>query len=221
MARTVSTTSSVEQAVGGLLPDAHGPVALHVAVAAHRAHPSSRLADGAPQQQEVHDLADGGHRVGVLGQAHGPAHDGARRGEHVVRRRLDLRAVEAGGLEDVLPGHRPQVPGQGVEALAVRGHEPVVDRPGTRVGGVALDQDAIERLEQGQVAVQANLQEAVGQRGPPAQQAPCRLRVGEGQQPGLGQRVHRDDAGAVALGPLEGREHPGVVGARVLADHDQ
>ena len=46
------------------------------------------------------------------------------------------------------------------------------------------------------------------------------LRVAERQQPGLRQRVDRDDGRAVALGPLQRRQHPGVVGARVLADDE-
>ncbi len=55
-----------------------------------------------------------------------------------------------------------------------------------------------------------------------ADQAAGLLRVLEPLQPGLGQRVDADDGGAGALGPLQGGEHPGVVGARVLArDDDQ
>ena len=49
-----------------------------------------------------------------------------------------------------------------------------------------------------------------------------RLRVLEPHQPGLAQRVDRDDPGAVPLGRLQRGEHPRVVGAGVLAgDHDQ
>ncbi len=46
------------------------------------------------------------------------------------------------------------------------------------------------------------------------------LRVLEPQQPGLGQRVDRDDLRAALLRLLQGGEHPRVVGARVLPDDD-
>ena len=42
------------------------------------------------------------------------------------------------------------------------------------------------------------------------------LRILEPHQPGLGQRVDRDDLRAVGLGLLQHRQHAGVVGARVL-----
>ncbi len=40
-------------------------------------HTPAGFADHAPQQQHVGDLTDGGHGVGVLGQAHSPADDRA------------------------------------------------------------------------------------------------------------------------------------------------
>ena len=61
-----------------VLHDAHGPVTLHVGVTTHRAQAGARAAEHAAQQLDVHDLADGGDRVSLLGQPHRPAHD--RRG---------------------------------------------------------------------------------------------------------------------------------------------
>ena len=65
----------VEESLGHPFPDAHRPVALHVGVPAHRAHPGAGLANHAAQQQKVGEFGDRGHRVGVLRDAHRPAHD--------------------------------------------------------------------------------------------------------------------------------------------------
>ena len=81
----------VEEGGRGAFEDAHGAVALHVGVAAHRAHAGAGAADVAAQQKEVDDLADGRHGVLVLGEAHRPAHDGALRRPGPWRRAsLDL-----------------------------------------------------------------------------------------------------------------------------------
>ena len=56
---------------------------------------------------------------------------------------------------------------------------------------------------------------------PRAEDAAHPLRVLEADQARLRQRVDGDDARAPLLRPLERREHPRVVGARVLADDDQ
>ncbi len=88
-----------QELLGHLLPDAHRAVALHVGVAAHRAQSGAGFADHAAHQQHVGDLGDHRHRVLVLGQAHRPAHDRALGGDHILRDPLELRAVDAGGLE--------------------------------------------------------------------------------------------------------------------------
>ena len=58
---------------GRRLTDAHRAVALHVGVATHRQQPSAWLPDVALRQRQVDDLADSGHCVVMLRQAHGPA----------------------------------------------------------------------------------------------------------------------------------------------------
>ncbi len=90
------------------------------------------------------------------------------------------------------------------------------------VDGVPLEQQRADRLEQREVAVDPDRQVQVGERGAAADHAAWLLRVLEPDQPGLAQRVDRDDLRAVLLGDLERGEHPRVVGAGVLAgDHDQ
>ncbi len=76
-------------------------------------------------------------------------------------------------------------------------------------------------LEQREVAVEPDRQVQVGDVGALADDSARLLRVAEVDQPGLAQRVDRDDLGAAPLGDLERRQHPRVVGAGVLAgDHD-
>ncbi|MCY1408716.1 hypothetical protein D9M71_240440 [compost metagenome] len=83
--------------------DAHGPVALHVAVTPHRAQAGTRAANVAAQQHQVGDLLDGRHRMAMLGDTHGPAHDDVLAlGVH-ARRLLDLDQGQAGLLDDLLP----------------------------------------------------------------------------------------------------------------------
>ena len=58
-----------------LFPDAHGPVALHVRVAADRADARARLADLAAEKMQVDDVLDGFDRSDVLRDTHRPAGD--------------------------------------------------------------------------------------------------------------------------------------------------
>ena len=56
----------------------------------------------AVQQQEVHDLADGGDRVAVLGQPHG-AHNDAAGGGHVIGQLPDLLLRQPAQFLDLRP----------------------------------------------------------------------------------------------------------------------
>jgi hypothetical protein len=94
----------IEQRRLGFLVDAHGAVALHVAVAAHRRQAGAGLADVAAQQLQVDDFLHGRHRMAVLGDAHGPAHDDPLGLAVHARGQLDLGQGQAGLLDDVLPG---------------------------------------------------------------------------------------------------------------------
>ena len=208
----------IEERGVGLLIDPHRPVALHVAVPAHRADARPGPADVAPQQQEVDDFADRGHGVLVLREPHGPAHDDALRGHRVSRYGFDLGPCQAGRLEYRSPMQCAQMISQRLEAVAVLGDEYVVEHS-ARCPVLRLDQQAAERLEHSEVAIHPDGEVAVGKRGA-FQQADRRLRVLEREQPGLGQRVDGDDLGTVLLRLLQCREHAGMVGARVLADHE-
>lgn len=151
----------------------------------------------------------------VLGEAHGPADDGAFRGEDHRERLLDGGAVEAGGGEGLVPVGRAGGLDELLVAVGVLGDEAGVDR------SVGLDDHFVEEAEERLVAADADLEEEVGEGGA-LEHAAGRLGVLEPFEAGFGQRVHRDDLRPGGLGLFEGREHPGVVGAGVLpGDDDQ
>lgn len=205
----------VQEGRGGALEDAHGAVALHVRVAADRADARAGTADVAAQQQEVDHFSDRGHGVLVLGEAHGPADDGALGGQDEAEGLVDLLAGEARRGEGLVP-----VGGAGggrelLVAVGVFGDEVLVDR------ALGLQDELVQEPEEGLVAAQADLQEQVGESGA-LEHALGGLRVLEARQARLGQRVDTDDLRAVGLGLLQGGEHARVVGAGVLpGDDDQ
>ena len=205
----------VEEARRAPSPDAHGAVALHVGVAAHRAQPGAGLADVAAQQQQVDDLLDRRDRVLVLGQAHRPADDDAVGLAVALRQRArSPAAVEPGRGEHVVPVELRRRRGDVlVELRGVLGDELLVDRARPRSVSFA------ERREERLVAAEPDLEEVVGEGGA-LDQALGALRVVEPPQPGLGERVDGDDARAVPLGLLQRGEHARVVGAGVLPDDE-
>jgi hypothetical protein len=76
--------------------------------------------------------------------------------------------------------------------------------------------------EQRHVTAETDLHELVGDRDALPDNTAHLLRVLEPDQSGLRQRVHRNDLGAVGLCLLQNRQHPRMVGARVLpGDDDQ
>ena len=149
----------------------------------------------------------------MLGEAHGPADDGALRGEDHGERLLDGVAVEAGGGEGLVPVGGAGGLGEFLVAVGVFGDEGGVD------GAVGLDDHFVQQAEERLVAADADLEEEVGEGGA-LEHAEGGLGVLEPLQAGLGQRVHRDDLRSGGLGLFEGREHPGVVGAGVLSGDD-
>ncbi len=207
----------VQKRGGRFLPDTHRPVALDVRVAANRAETRTRTTDHAPQEHEVDQFADGGHRLAVLGQAHRPARDGPARGRQELGDAFDLLAGKSGGGEDGRPVQVPDVRRVLLVPLGVVGDEvPVDHRPG--FGPLPLHQQVPHRAEQREIPTDPDLAELVGQPDPPPQHAPEVLGVPEAEETRLRQRVDRDDPGAPGLRPFQGRQHPRVVRAGVLPD---
>ena len=143
-----TSLQAVEQRRGRLLLDAHRAVALHVAVAAHRAQAGAGPADVAAQHQQVGDHLDRRHRVLVLRDAHAPAGDDAARRPGRRRRRARICASrQARLLLERVPGLGAQVGQQRVEADGVLGDEGVVEHAG-RAGVLQLDDALHHALEQ-------------------------------------------------------------------------
>ena len=142
-----------------VLPDAHRAIALHVAVAAHRAGARARAAEVAAQQQQVDDLLDVGDRVLVLGEAHGPAGDDppggrrrSRRPAHAAARATPLSSTST------VPGlggqRRPRRPRSRRCARSMK--RAVEHRPGA--ARLLLQHLLHDALEQRHVAVDAHRQ---------------------------------------------------------------
>ena len=159
------------------------------------------------------------HRVRLLRQAQRPADDGGLGG-----------CQHAGDPGRFRPCRRPVASSVSAQSMVAAGRR---GRPRSRPsaprrrsgrrrsrGSFLLQQEVAERLEQRQVPAHLDLQVFVGQRGAVAEQPGGGLWVLEVEQPGLGQRVDRDDLAAVVLAVLQRGEHPRVVRAGVLPDDE-
>ena len=158
-----------EEALGHPLPDAHGAVALHVAVPADGRGARARLADVAAEQQEVDDLLDRRDGLPLLGQAHRPGDDHAVGGEVLGGEVVDLVRRRAGGgehrrLVECRRGARGRRRGRTV--CSARN---VVVEHGARRGILGIEDAPRHRLQQRHVAARADLQEPVGE-----SPCPCR-----------------------------------------------
>jgi hypothetical protein len=103
-------------------------------MATYRAWASAGSANVTAQEQKVDHLLDGGHRVSVLGQSHGPtADDGASiQGNFCCC--ADLVPAQATACENVFPTRRTQTGGEVVIANGVLMDEiPIKDFSGTPI----------------------------------------------------------------------------------------
>ncbi|OMP12944.1 hypothetical protein COLO4_02540, partial [Corchorus olitorius] len=117
----------IEEGRGWLLVNAHRAVALHVAVAAHRARTGARAPDVAAQEQQVDDHLDRRDRMLVLRDAHAPAGDDAAGLDVRVAGLADFVFRQARFGFDRCPRFGTHVSGEGVVAAGVLGDEGVVD----------------------------------------------------------------------------------------------
>ena len=212
-----------EERLGHLLVDPHCAITLHVGVAAYGAHSGAGAPDIALQEEQVHHVAQRRDRMLVLRQTHRPAHDRRGRCDHQVADFPHLCLAEPRRGLELGPGCRLQAIGVGGEVARVLRQEVGVEDAGLAgldAPVVLLEQVLAERLEQRLIAAHADLDELVGDRGAVTDDAAGGLRVLEPHETRLGERVDRDDRGALEFGLLECTEHPGVVGRRVLSRDD-
>ena len=214
----------VEQLWLRAFEDAHGAVALNVAVPTDRAKSGALAPDVSAKESEVRHLVDGGHGVGVLGDAHGPADDEAPGAGYELKRSGDLGGAEPGrakqsGFVDFceMIGEFDVSGGVGVD-------EGVVDACclGSKPVGelcVSLYAPVVPELEERLVAPEADGQVEVGDLRPMPDEPTEPLRVLEPQQAGFGKRVDGHDLRSGTLRFFERGEHAGMVAAGVLSDH--
>ncbi|GAA3068675.1 hypothetical protein GCM10020000_61400 [Streptomyces olivoverticillatus] len=184
-------------------------------MAAYGADVGAGAADVAAQEQEVDDFLDGGDGVFVLGEAHGPADDGAPGGEDHAQRGFDLFAAQSGGAQGLVPvGGAGGALEVGV-AVGVLGDEGGVD------GAFGFEDEAVEEAEEGLVAAEADLEEEVGEGGAAAAEAADVLGgFLKRSRPASGSGLTVMIFVPLGFGLFQGAEHAGVVGAGVLSGDD-
>src|SRR4051794_30931804 len=106
----------LHEVIAHLFPDAHGPVTLHIAVTAYWTDTGSQTSDMTSQQIEIDDRLHIADAISMLRQPHRPA------GNHPLALRRDFSRFpdhfpgQAGTLEDFIPGRRPQIRDERLEA---------------------------------------------------------------------------------------------------------
>ena len=199
----------------GTLPDAHGAVALHIAVAAHRTGTGARAAHVTTQQQQVHDLLDVRHAILVLCHAHRPAADHRPRRGNDRRDLPDAQLGNAGAGGDGLPRLGAEVFAQKLETVGALAYECAVDTLRVR-----FDDRLLNALQEGHVSIDAHRQIIRGERCPGAQYPHHFLRMLEALQSRFLEWIDTDNTAAAPRGPLQSGEHARVIRAGILADHD-
>ena len=214
----------IEERRCGLFVDAHRPVALHIAVAAHWARAGARAADIAAQEQQVDDHLDGRHRMLVLRDPHAPAGDDAAGLDVCIAGLADFVFRQARFGLDGGPRFGAHVGGKDVEATGVLGDERVIDDGGLTAAArhvIALDHVFDDALDRCQVTTDADLMVfGADAGGAQRQHLDLALRIGKALQPALAQRVERHDVRAALGGLAQLAEHARVVRPRVLAEDE-
>ena len=204
--------------------DAHGAVALHVTVPAHRRQPCPGPPDIAAQQLHVDDFLHGHHRVCVLGHTHRPAHDHPLGTAVHPRSEFDVLKTQAGLLDDVLPRRGIHLRQVAVEARGVFGNECTVEyRLAVVFQGITLpfQQELGDAAKSRHVATQGRTK--VRRRGgfrSVGEHFQWMLRVLEAFQPALFQRVETNHLGAAFHRLAQRLKHARVVGSGILPDDE-
>ena len=205
--------------VGHFFPDADGTVALDIGVAADRAEAGAGATDLAAEEDEVDDGLDIGDAVFMLGDAHAPAADHAFGMGGDVCGVVDVIARDTGLLDYFFPGFVAEVVGEGFEAFGIVGDEIVVE-DFSAGEGVLFEHVFHDAFEEGDVAVDAELEEEGGDFCAGAEHGEWFLGIFEAEHAGFGEGVDGDDLAVVACGFLEFGEHARVTGAGVLTDDE-
>ncbi|SAP61073.1 Uncharacterised protein [Klebsiella oxytoca] len=215
---------AVEQRLGGLLVDPHGAVALDVAVAAYRAQTGARFAQLPEQQLQVGDFTHRRNRVLMLSHAHRPGADHPL-GALIGGRRLAQLCFAQARLR----GNGLPLGGVHLRQVSLYADAVLFDKRQVEQGGFTGGQALTVGFQQGfhhaahcrHIAAQIRL--VIGRadrRGFWRQHLYRILRIGEPFQPALAQGVEADDTRAASGGVFQAVQHARVVGAGVLAKHE-
>src|SRR5258706_15482348 len=171
----------IEKIRAGLFPDAHGAIALHVAVTTDGTQARARLSHLSTEQHQVDDLLNVGDGVLVLSQAHGPAEDHALGFHEDARGIFDLDLGDAGLIEDVAPVDAAQRCFELFEPCGVAGYELVIQYT-TRPAFFGVEEFLHDPFQQCHVAINPDLQKKISQLGALAQPGPNFLPMLEARQ---------------------------------------
>src|ERR1700730_9872706 len=146
---------SIEKLIAHFLPNPHGAITLHVAMAKHRAWAGAGSTNVTAHQYKIYHLLDRGHRVFVLGQSHGPTTDNGASIQRNFCCCSNLLPAQAAACENFFPTCRTQTSDELVIANRVLPDEiPIKDFSGTPIFlGKHL---FYHPSEQGDVSIDAN-----------------------------------------------------------------
>ncbi|MNJ20077.1 hypothetical protein D3C77_144050 [compost metagenome] len=214
----------IQQPLGWLLVDTHGAVTLHVTVTPYRRQSGPRLADVAAQQLQVDDFLHCRHRVTVLGNAHGPAHDHPLGSPVHACGQLQLSQTQARLFNDVRPGGGINLRQVGVQARGMLGNKGMIENRWLALGlGFALPskQELGNAAHYRHIAAQGRPEiRSIGRFGTIAEHLERMLWMLEAFQTALLERVEAHHLGATLDRFTQGFKHARVVGAGVLADDE-
>ena len=132
---------------------------------------------------------------------------------------VDVAAFEAGGSQQVVCVELAEVLDQLAQSVAVLGREAWSSTGSAR--RVALDEEVVDELEEGEVGPDADREEEVGDGRTAADQPGGALGFLNRSSPASGSGLIATTWAPSPLGLLQRGQHPRVVGAGVLADDEQ
>ncbi len=190
----------------------------------HRTNAGAWSAEIAAQQQEIGDLSDRGYGMPMLRDAHRPGAHGATGIEIDLRGLFELGSRQSGLIFNLIPTRCRDAGTILCEFDRVLRQELAIQQRGTTggQGGIVRSQYGLAHpAHGGHVSAETHLVIMTRNLGASAaEHLQLVLRVGEALESALTNRVEHHYLGATLRGFAQVAEHPWVIGARILAQHE-